>query len=116
MAHPLFIEEKSLSLADVKEHLQQMEKRDPQLNRLTQKCKEYLESFDQLPSLEKKQALQKKLTSLDLTRLKPEHMMKICDFLPQTANDLKIVLQAYPLSMPKKDQDAIVEAVKSVLG
>ena len=38
MAHPLFIEEKSLSLADVKEYLQQMEKRDPQLNRLTQKC------------------------------------------------------------------------------
>lgn len=115
MAHPFFIEEKSLSLADVKEHLQQIEKRDPLLNRISQKCKEYLEAFEQLPSLDKKQALQKKLTSLDLTRLKPEHIMKISDFLPQTVNDLKIVLQAYPLSMPKKDQDAIVEAVKSVV-
>jgi len=116
MAHPFFIEEKSLSLADVKEYLQKIEKRDPLLNRLSQKCKEYFESFEQLPSLEKKQALEKKLTALELTRLKPEHIMKICDFLPQTVNDLKIVLQAYPLSMPKKDQDAIVEAVKSVMG
>ena len=116
MAHPKFIEEKSLSLAEVREYMQQMEKRDTTLNHLSQKTKEYIESFEQLPSLEKKQTLQKKLTALELTRLKPEHIMKICDFLPKTVNDLKIVLLAYPLSMPKKDQDAIVEAVKSVMG
>jgi len=60
----------------------------------------------------KKGELKKKLQDLKLTRLKEEHITKIIDFLPATANDLKIVLMAYPLSLPKKDQDGIVEVVK----
>lgn len=114
MVHPQFIEEKPLALAEVKTQLTHIEERDKTLNHLSQKSKEYLENFEVI-SAEKKDALLKKLQSLELTRLKPEHMMKIADFMPQTANDLKIVLQAYPLSMPKKDVDAIVEAVKSVV-
>ncbi len=115
MVHPQFVQERPLSLADVKDHIEQIEKRDQKLNNLSQKCKEYFDAFSVLP-VEKKEALRKKLESLELTRLKPEHIMKIADFLPKTATDLKIVLQAYPLSLPKKDQDAIIAAVQEVAG
>ena len=110
MANPQFVEEKSLSLVEVKSILSKIEKRDETLNFLSNKTKEYLENFVKL-SEKKKDDLQQKLLALNLTRLKEEHIVKIVDFLPKTVEELKVVLQAYPLSMPKKDQEAIVQAV-----
>lgn len=114
MANPIFIEEKTLSLVDVKDYVEAIEKRDTKLTFLSGKCKEYLDGFVTLTPA-KKEELQKKLLHLNLTRLKEEHIAKIIDFLPKDTNELKVVLQAYPLSMPKKDQDAIVEVVKDFL-
>ena len=78
-------------------------------------AKEYLDNFVTF-SAAKRNELHKKLQELNLLRLKEEHLAKIIDFLPKTVNDLKIVLQAYPLSMPKKDQESIVNAIKEVMG
>ena len=114
MANPQFIEEKGLSLVDVKIALYKMEKRDTTLNYLSTKSKDYLESFVTL-SASKQEELQKKLLDLQLTRLKEEHITKIVDFLPTTVNELKIVLLAYPLSMPKKDQESIVAVVQELV-
>ena len=111
MVNPQFVEEKSLSLADAKVILAKIEKRDEEMNYLSNKAKEYLDNFTIL-TLKKKEELKKILEGLNLTRLKEDHIMKIIDFLPKTVEELKIVLQAYPLSMPKKDQEAIVKAVK----
>ena len=111
MVNPIFIEEKPLSLTDAKTIVADIEKRDEEMNYLSNKTKEYLGAFATL-SQKKKDELQKNLEGLNLTRLKEEHIMKIVDFLPKTVDELKIVLQAYPLSMPKKDQEAIVKAVK----
>lgn len=110
MPNPQFIEEKGLSLVDVKTAIGKIEKRDTTLNYLSGKSKDYLDSFVTL-STAKKEELHKKLTELQLTRLKEEHISKITDFLPKTANELKIVLLAYPLSLPKKDQESIIAVV-----
>jgi len=45
-------------------------------------------------------------------KMKEEHIVKIIDFLPATADDVKVVLQGYHMSLPKKDIEAIVGAVK----
>lgn len=111
MPNPQFIEEEGLSLVDVKSALDKIEKRDTTLNYLSTKSKDYLHSFVILSS-SKKEELHKKLLELQLTRLKEEHISKITDFLPKTVNELKIVLLAYPLSLPKKDQESIVAAVQ----
>ena len=63
----------------------------------------------------KAEELREKLDGLGLTRLKHEHMMKIIDFLPKDIEELKTILQAYPLSLPKKDQEAIIGAVKGFI-
>ena len=114
MVSPQFIEEKPLSLVDVKVILDNVEKRDTELGFQSSKVKEYLENFVEL-SPSKKEELYKKLQGLNLTRIKEEHLMKIIDFMPKTLNDLKVVLQAYPLTMPKKDQESIVAAVVEFL-
>ncbi|MBI2151679.1 hypothetical protein HYU21_03080 [Candidatus Woesearchaeota archaeon] len=113
MSNPLFIEEKPLSLAVVKERLAEIEKRDEKLNLLSNKCKEYVDLF--VPNImdhKKCKELHDRLVDLKLTRLKEEHIAKIIDFLPKDAQDLKVVLQAYPLSLPKKDQDDILKTVQ----
>ncbi len=111
MPNPQFMEEKQLSLLDVKSILDKTEKRDTTLNYLSGKSKEYVEGFVTF-SPAKKEELQRKLAELQLTRLKEEHIAKIIDFLPKTLAELKIVLLAYPLSMPKKDQESLVQAVQ----
>lgn len=114
MANPQFIEQTSLSLADLKEELIKIEKRDKELNYLSNKTKEYLDNFVKLDS-KKHAELKSKLTDLNLTRLKDEHIAKIIDFLPKTVDELKVILQAYPLSMPKGDQESIVKTVKEFI-
>jgi DNA-directed RNA polymerase subunit F len=114
MVNPQFIEQKSISLLEAKEMIESIEKRDKELNYLSNKTKEYLEQFVTITKA-KKEELEKNLKNLDLTRLKEEHIAKICDFLPKTVDDLKVVLQAYPLSMPKKDHEEIVKTVKATI-
>jgi len=114
MPNPEFIEENPLTLIDVKEELKKIEERDKELNYRSSKTKDYLNFFVQFPN-EKKEELYKKLTGLNLVRLKEAHIAKIIDFLPKTTEELKIILQAYPVSMPKKDTESIVAAVKEII-
>ncbi len=111
MAAPQFLEEKPLSVIDVKTAIENIEKRDGELNFLSNKAKEYLANFAVL-SEKKKEELHKKLLNLNLTRIKEEHICKIIDMLPKTLDELKIILLSYHLSLSKKDQEAIVAAVK----
>lgn len=114
MPTPQFIGEKPLSLVEVQQLLEKIQKRDPELNYASAKVKEYLSSFVPITP-EQKETLYKKLKALELIRLKEEHLAKIIDFLPREANELKALLQAYPLSLLKKDQESIVEVVKDVM-
>lgn len=111
MPNPTLIKETPLALADVKEALQKIEERDKELNYRSTKTKDYLNFFAPL-SPEKKEELYKKLTNLNLVRLKENHIAKLLDFLPQTPEELKVILQAYPLSLSKKDFDSILEVIK----
>ncbi len=106
MPTPQFISETPLSLADVKAAVDTLHKRDQELNFFTNKVKEYLEHFQPL-SEKKREELYAKLAGLNLTRLKEEQFCKIIDFLPKNLDELKVVLQSYPLSLSKKDQESI---------
>ncbi|MBU1973971.1 MAG: hypothetical protein KKH52_01085, partial [Nanoarchaeota archaeon] len=87
MANPQFVEENPLSLVDVKTILNKIQKRDEEMNYLSNKTKEYLDNFVLL-SEKKKDELKKNLENLNLTRLKFEHIMKIVDFLPKNIEEL----------------------------
>ena len=109
------IESKSVSLVHVKAALGSMQKRDSELGYRAAKVKDFLESFPPVLSTKQRDDLCKKLEHLELTRIKEEQIMKIVDFLPKSVEELRVVLAAYPLSLPKKDQDAIVSVVGEFL-
>jgi len=115
MVNPKFEELQPVTLAEVKNSVSKIEKRDPELNYRTGKVKDFLDNNTLLLDEKNAQELAKKLFSLDLTRLKAEHICKIVDFLPKNEEELKALLQSYPLSLPKKDQEAIIDSVKQVL-
>ncbi len=110
MVKPTIIEESPLCLAEVAEHMAVLESRDSEPDFRSQRTKEYFESFTPIKR-EQAEKLRKKLASLELSRLKELHTIKIVDLLPKTADEVKILLQGYPLSMTKKDMESIAEAV-----
>lgn len=114
MPNPELVEEIPLTAVDVREVLQKIEERDKELNYRSNKTKEYLGLFMPL-SQEKKDKLYQKLTGLKMLRLKEAHIAKIIDFLPKTVEELRIILQAYSVNMPKKDMDSIIATVKEVM-
>ncbi|MBT4445642.1 hypothetical protein HOA92_00365 [archaeon] len=113
MVNPEILEETPLCLIDVKVAMSKIEKRDTELGLLSQKTKEYLDAFVERSQKDGK-TLRKGIDSLGITRLKEEHICKIIDFLPQTADDLRYVLQGYNITLPKKDSEAIISEVKKV--
>lgn len=115
MPNPQFIEQKALSLVEVKTILNEIVSRDKELNSISNKTKDYLEHFVSIAP-EQKEAVAKKLASLNITRLKDEQTAKIIDFMPSSLNELKAVLASYPnLSLSKKDQESLVEVIKENL-
>ncbi len=72
MPAPQFVAETPVSLVEVKDILQAVEKRDGELNFLSNKGKEYLDHFPPLAQ-KKKEEMYAKLVGLNLTRLKEEH-------------------------------------------
>ncbi len=113
MPNPKVLEEEPLCLADVKDFLEKIENREKELGYRANKTKEYLHTFVEL-SKEQKDELYKKLAGLKLVRLKEIHIAKIIDFLPKTTEDLKTILQAYTVNLPKKEMESIIAVVKEI--
>jgi DNA-directed RNA polymerase subunit F len=111
MVSPQLIEEQAIPLAEVKEYVKEIEKRQAELDYRPAKTKEYVGLFTLLTT-EQKDALKKELEGLNILRLKDPQMVKIIDFLPTTVDDVRILLQGYPVSISKKDMERIVEVVK----
>ncbi|MBT4651542.1 hypothetical protein HOC13_03390 [Candidatus Woesearchaeota archaeon] len=114
MVNPQFIEETPLTLSEIKEELTKVLKVDEELNYRSNRLKEFLENFPPLPK-GKREQLHKKLIDLNIIRLKDTYTVKIIDFLPKDVEELKVILQGYPVSLTKKDQDAIIATVKEFL-
>lgn len=111
MVKPTLMEEKPVTLAEVKKDLEEIKKRDGELNFRANKADEYLKDFDIL-SPTKAQELKKKLEGLDISRLKEDQITKIIDLMPTSVDDLKVILQGYTISISKKDMEQVISVVR----
>ena len=110
MSNPETIEEKPISLAEVKEEVEKIKKRDKELSFRTAKTEEYINQFAKKESLKLVETLKK----MEIARLKEEHIAKIADILPKTVEDLKVVLQGYTITITKENMSKIVEEVNKI--
>jgi DNA-directed RNA polymerase subunit F len=115
MSSPKVTSETPITMAELKESLDKIRKRDNALNFRAEKTEEYLQNFVTLSEKEAKD-LYKKIEALDVPRLRPEHIVKIIDILPASPEEVKLVLQGYTITVTKENlkriSDAIQESVK----
>ncbi len=108
MTNQNILDKEPLGLAELKEELKAIQKRDEELGFRSGKTQEYVNSFSTL-KLADFTKLKEELLALDIPRLKVEHVVKIADLLPVSVKDLDVVLQGYPLTISKENQERVVE-------
>ena len=111
MGREEIIEERALSLADLNDKLESVEKRDGELSFRANRVKDYLGHFD---SLKVKEAvdLKEKLEKLDIPRLKEKIIIKIIDLLPKNNDDLRVITSGENLTITPENMEKIVNTVK----
>lgn len=114
MVSPKIIEEESITMSELKDALHKIKKRDEELGFRAGKTEEYLESFQLLKEKEAKE-LFAKIEKLNIPRFKKEYIDKMVDLLPESGDDVKMILQGYPLTITKENCDKIAKVIKGFL-
>lgn len=114
MTSPTIVQESAITMAELKSELAKIRKRDKELNFRANKTDEYLKQFTVLDSA-KADELYKKIEKLDIPRFKEAHIKKVIDIMPKTVEDLKVVLEAYPITMNQENMKKIVSLVAGYL-
>lgn len=105
------INEKPVTMAELKNKLKEIEKRKKELSFRANKTKEYINSFD-IQKTKETQALAKKIEELNIPRLKERHIVKIIDIMPKDLDSLKTVLSGETITVKEDDLKKILEVVK----
>ena len=107
---PEVISEEPLAMAEVKNLLKKVEKRDEELTFRSAKTVEYLKELTLLSETKAKE-LAKKIMDLGIPRLKEEHVAKIIDLMPYTKDDIKLVLSGYTLTIKDENVKKILDVL-----
>jgi len=111
MAKIEIISQEPLSIAELKKEITKIKKRDEELNFRTGKTEDYLNQFSKL-DVKKADALKKEVEALKIPRIKPEHIIKIVDLLPNSDSDVKLIFQGSTLTLTNDNAKKIAELVK----
>lgn len=107
------INEKPITIVEMQSHLEEIKKRDKELNFRANKVKDYLDLF---ASLKRNQVLDGKeqINKLDINRLKDKHIVKILDILPRDMDSLRAMFIGENITLKQEDLDRILEVIKSL--
>ena len=110
MPNPKLIEEKPVTLVDLKNDLEKIEKRDKELNFRATKTEDHLDSIETFKDI---RPVFEKINKLNIPRLREQHIYKIIDTMPKTVKDLKVVMQGYTVSLNNENLKKIVDVINS---
>lgn len=111
MANVEIVNEVPLTMAELKEKIEEIKKRDKELKPRTLKTHEYLEKF---VSIKGKDAIKIKeeLLKLQIPRLKERHIIKIIDIMPKDVETLKLIFVGENITIKQDDLEKILNALK----
>ena len=112
MSKAQIITKESISLAELKDSLEKIQKRDEEVGFRAGKAIEYINSVSVLTKKEYEE-LKQKIMALEVPRLKEEHINKIIDFMPKSKDDLEVIIQGYPITVSKESMEKIVSEILS---
>ena len=105
------INENPVTMAELKEKIEDIKKRDKELKPRTLKTHEYLERF---VSIKGKDAvkIKEQLLKLQISRIKERHIAKIIDIMPKDIETLKLIFVGENVTLKQDDLEKILEALK----
>lgn len=106
-------EERPVTMAEMKEHLENIEKRDKELNLRAKKTKEYLDQFVKI-KFKKVEEVKKKIEGLNIGRLKEKHITKVIDLKPNDVGELRSIFSDENITLKQEDLEKIIEALKEL--
>ena len=109
MAHAKIIAEEPITMDQLKGELASIKTRDKELGYRSAKSEEYLSHFTKVKDTED---ILKKIDKLQIPRLKTNHVVKIIDLMPKTVDDVKLILQAYTLTVNNDNVKKILEVLE----
>ncbi len=104
------VEEKYVSLPEVKEILEPIEEKTIE----QKKALRHAKAFSKLKK-EKAMELKKELEGLEMRKLKEHHVAKIIDILPKDMEDLKLILEDSVTSFTAEELQKIFEVVSKYI-
>jgi DNA-directed RNA polymerase subunit F len=104
------LKEEPITMAAMKAELENIKKRDEELNFRANKTEEYLAQFD-LPNDKKVEEIIKKIEGLKIPRLKDFHIVKIIDLMPKTVEEMKGILQGYTITVTQDNMKKILAKI-----
>ena len=110
MVKPELLKKRPVSIAEVKDMLKKVHKRDEELSFRGGKTEDYVNDITGL-TLKKAKDCMKKIEDLEIPRLKEEHLIKIIDTLPESPEHLKVVLSGYNVTITKENLKKIVDSI-----
>jgi DNA-directed RNA polymerase subunit F len=111
MTNPTIIEETPVSMAELKEELARIKKRDTTLGFRSEKTLEYLNEIHTVKEKESKE-IKDKIEKLKIPRLKEEYIFKTIDLMPKSEEELRLILSAYPFTITKENLAAIYKIIE----
>ena len=111
MAEIETLEELPLSLPEAKEILENIQKRNKELNPKSVKVLDYISKVSSI-KLKDYNELKKKLKELGIERLKERHIAKIIDIAPKDLESLKTIFVGENLSLKQEDLKKVLECIK----
>lgn len=110
MVKPELLEKRPVSIAEVKDILKKVHKRDEELSFRGGKTEDYVNDVTGL-TLKKAKDCMKKVKDLEIPRLKEDQIIKIIDTLPESPEHLKVILSGYNVTITKDNLKKIVDAI-----
>ncbi len=110
MSKPEILKQRPITVAEVKDILKNVHKRDEELSFRGGKTEEYVNDAAAL-TLKKTKELIKKLEELEVSRLREQHFIKIADTLPEYPEQLKVILSGYNVTVTKENLKKLIDVV-----
>ncbi len=111
MTNVEIINEMPLTMAELKEKLDEVKKRDKELKNKALKTYEYLNKFVNIKNKEVIK-LKEEIAKLQIPRLKERHINKIIDIMPHDMEILKLIFVGDNITLKQEDLDKILKITK----
>ena len=106
------ISETPIKTLQLRKELEKIRKKENELNFRANRTEEYLH---QVANVKNAEGLFDKLMKLNIPRLREHHIHKIIDIMPATVNELKVILQAYTITVNNDSMKKIVDTINEFL-